>query len=42
MAGALYTKTDPKLTPIGKFLELENAYRVRNGELVKRYGFESL
>ena len=42
MAGALDTKTDPKLTPIGKFLELENAYRVRNGELVKRYGFESL
>lgn len=42
MAGALDTKTDPKQTPIGKFLELENAYRVRNGELVKRDGFESL
>ena len=42
MAGSLDTKTDPKQTPIGKFLELENAYRVRNGELVKRNGFESL
>ena len=42
MAGSLDTKTDPKQTPIGKFLELENAFRVRNGELVKRYGFESL
>lgn len=42
MSGALDTKTDPNQLPIGKLLELENGFRKRNGELVKRYGYESL
>lgn len=42
MAGSLDTKTDPNQLPIGKLLELENGFRKRNGELVKRYGYETL
>lgn len=42
MQGSLDTKTDPKQLPIGKLLELENGVRKRNGELVKRYGYETL
>lgn len=42
MAGSLDTKTDAKQLPIGKLLELENGFRKRNGEFVKRYGYETL
>ena len=42
MSGALDTKTDPNQLPIGKLLELENGYRQRNGELIKRNGYETL
>lgn len=42
MSGGLNTKTDDKQLPIGQLLELENGFRKRNGELQKRYGFESL
>lgn len=42
MAGSLDTKTDPNQLPIGKLLELENGFRKRNGEFVKRYGYETL
>lgn len=42
MSGALDTKTDPNQLPIGKLLELENGFRKRNGELIKRYGYETL
>jgi hypothetical protein len=42
MSGALDTKTDPLQLPVGKLLELENGFRQRNGELVKRYGYETL
>lgn len=42
MSGALDTKTDTKQLPTGKLLELENGFRQRNGELQKRYGYETL
>ena len=42
MQGSLDTKTDPKQLPTGKMLELENGFRQRNGEFVKRYGYETL
>jgi hypothetical protein len=42
MTGALDTKTDPKQLPMGKMLELENGFRLKNGELQKRYGYEAL
>ena len=42
MAGSLDTKTDPNQLPIGKLLELENGFRQRNGELIKRNGYETL
>ena len=42
MSGGLNTKTDDKQLPVGQLLELENGFRKRNGELQKRYGFDSL
>jgi len=42
MAGSLDTKTDPNQLPTGKLLELENGFRQRNGELIKRNGYETL
>jgi len=42
MQGSLDTKTDPKQLPTGKMLELENGFRQRNGEFVKRHGYETL
>ena len=42
MQGSLDTKTDPLQLPTGKLLELENAYRQRNGQLLKRNGYETL
>ena len=42
MSGSLDTKTDPKQLPMGKMLELENGFRLKNGELQKRYGYEAL
>lgn len=36
--GALDTKTDPKTTPVGQMLVVENAWRKRTGEYRKRPG----
>lgn len=38
LIGGLDTKTSPILVQPGSFLELENVFRLRTGELVKRYG----
>jgi hypothetical protein len=39
--GALDTKSDPKITPAGQMLVVENAWRKRTGEYRKRTGWET-
>lgn len=38
LIGGLDTKTASQLVPLGSFLELENCFREKTGELRKRYG----
>lgn len=38
LVGGIDTKTAPQIVPPGSFLELENVFRSRTGELIKRYG----
>lgn len=42
LLGGVDTKTAPQLVQPGSFLELENCFRARTGELVKRWGSTAL